>query len=439
MSHLLGQLNETKTPSLMCTITSPPYGAMKNYDHPDQIGFGQPYDEYLVEMRRVFRLLHQSTMAEGSMWVIADTLRSDSPRGGGEVARLEPLPFQLADQAADAGWVLREVVIWQKHKTLPWSSGRRLRNVFEYVLLFAKSADYKFRSDRIRETETLEDWWVKWPERYNPNGKVPTNVWDIPIPVQGSWRAPAVQHACPLPPDLIERLVLLSTDPGDIVFDPFAGTGVVVAEAQRLGRRGLGIELNKKYVAAFSKAVLPEVLKRDAPEDADQRAERAQGLRQDIMRLRAIKYPKVLFQELSKDKTATMPRLLVAQMTPPKADTLTDPSKPISVKTLFVYGDDAAVDLADVTRRLKEIAGRAPATKYGVAGETIACSMSELSLHMKRGSKQYLYDGGRTWTAVRTVKPAEFATLNGVRVRTGQYPYPPIVANVEVQADPGLT
>ena len=66
---------------------------------------------------------------------------------------------------------------------------------------------------------------------YNPHGPVPTNVWDIPIPVQGSWKTPAIAHACPLPPDLIERLVFISTDPGDVVFDPFAGTGVVVAEA----------------------------------------------------------------------------------------------------------------------------------------------------------------------------------------------------------------
>src|SRR5439155_7245663 len=229
------------SPLVTCTITSPPYGDLKNYGHPDQIGWGQSHDEYLVEMRRIFRSIHRHTRDDGSMWVIADTLRPREQNGS--IWRMEPLPFQLTQEARDAGWMLRDIIIWEKNKTLPWSGRGRLRNAFEYVLLFVKSESFKFHVDRVRDRVRLEQWWVKWPERYNPLGKVPTNVWRIPIPVQGAWKNTDVEHMCPLPPDLVERLILLSSDPGDVVFDPFAGAGVVVAEAQRLGRRGLGIEL----------------------------------------------------------------------------------------------------------------------------------------------------------------------------------------------------
>src|SRR5207245_517741 len=82
-------------------------------------------------------------------------------------------------------------------------------------------------------------------------------------------------HMCPLPPDLVERLILLSTDPGDVIFDPFAGAGVVVAEAQRLGRRGLGIELVERDVRAYAKTTLPEIMKRNNDADLARRQEPA--------------------------------------------------------------------------------------------------------------------------------------------------------------------
>src|SRR5688572_13081507 len=72
---LLGPFSSESDPLLTCTITSPPYGNLKDYGHPDQIGYGQPYDEYLVEMRRIFRSVLKHTREDGAMWVVADTLR----------------------------------------------------------------------------------------------------------------------------------------------------------------------------------------------------------------------------------------------------------------------------------------------------------------------------------------------------------------------------
>ena len=159
---------------------------------------------------------------------------------------MEPLPFQIAEELSEIGWTLRDIIVWKKSKTLPWSSRGRLRNAFEYVMLFVKTVEYKYHVDRLREPDQLTQWWVKWPERYNPDGKVPDNVWQFKIPTQGTSGTTTIQHSCPLPPDLVERLIYLSTDPGDVVFDPFGGSGVVLAEAERLGRRPMGLSFPER-------------------------------------------------------------------------------------------------------------------------------------------------------------------------------------------------
>jgi DNA modification methylase len=435
MNRLLDRITKPNEPNLTCTITSPPYGAVKNYGHEDQIGWGQPYDEYLVEMRRIFRTTYRYTRPDGSLWVIADSLRSEDTRSADLPQQMEPLPFQLAEQASDAGWILRETIIWQKKKSLPWSSGRRFRNVFEYVLLFVKSADYKFYTDRLRDPVDLTQWWVKWPERYNPGGKAPINVWDIPIPQQGTWRGTAAKHVCPLPPDLVERLVLLSTDEGDVVFDPFAGTGVVVAEASRLGRRGIGIELNPQYVK-LHKIMKAEIAKRSERDLIQERTKQAQELHSRIVRLRALKYAKVLWQKFSKDEQFIQPNFILVQAAKISPDAMTDTSKPLRVKTTFVYDSSTPTELDSVNIRLKEIATLPPLTKYGVAPEISAINYSDLSMHLKR-EKLFLYEHGHTWDALGPVHRDKLPTLRPpTDGRKGNYLYPPIVGNVEVNEKP---
>lgn len=434
MSRLLDRITKPNEPNLTCTITSPPYGAVKDYHHEDQIGWGQPYDEYLVEMRRIFRSVYRYTRPDGSLWVIADTLRSEDDRSGDLPQQMELLPFQLAEQASDVGWILRETLIWRKPKSMPWSSGRRFRNSFEYVLLFVKSSDYKFHSERLRDPANLSEWWVKWPERYNPSGKVPTNVWDIPILQQGTWRGTAAKHVCPLPPDLVERLVLLSTDENDIVFDPFAGTGVVVAEALRLGRQGIGIELNTRYVKLFD-VVTTEIAQR--PDRIQERMQQAQELHGRIVRLRALKYPKLLWQKFSKDEQFIQPNFILVQVGKISPDVMSEPSKPLRVKTTFVYDSSNPAELESVNIRLKELAALAPLTKFGITPEISAISYGDLSLHLKR-EKLYLYEHGHTWDAVGPVRRDKLSALRPPSDgRKGDYLYPPIVGSVEVHETPG--
>ena len=117
-------------------ITSPPYANLKNYNCNGQIGFGQNYTkEYLPALADVFGQCLRVTKKTGSLWIVSDTFKK---RGV-----IQLLPFHIADLCTGAGWKLRDIIIWDKTKSLPWSNKGRLRNTFEYILFFTKTHQYK--------------------------------------------------------------------------------------------------------------------------------------------------------------------------------------------------------------------------------------------------------------------------------------------------------
>lgn len=429
LDGLLGRFSTPDQPLVTCTITSPPYGAMKDYGHRDQIGWGQPHDEYLAEMKRVFSSVWRHTRNEGAMWIVADTFRPDERDGS--LRHLEPLPFQLAGTAEEIGWTLREIILWRKNKTLPWSGRGRLRNGFEYVLFFVKSDAFKFHIDRVRDPISLEEWWVKWPERYNPLGKVPENVWDIPIPVQGSWTQSSLTHACPLPPALVERMIELSTDRDDVVLDPFAGSGMVVAEAERLGRRGIGTELVSKYVKAFATTVKPELLARRNG-DVHGLADATEWLRETVLKLRAVKYPKVLMQEVARARPdLPRPGLGIVVYQPSRGQALLEPHHLIHARLIFLCDDD--IDRREELRQaLKEASMRKPASKFGIAGDIRVVGSDDLLTDVPR-HRLFLYMNGRTYMTSGRVTRNELLTLAADR-RDDRIA--PIVADIEVREKP---
>ncbi|HEX9341133.1 MAG TPA: site-specific DNA-methyltransferase [Thermoplasmata archaeon] len=289
------RLSEAVEPdSVTLTLTSPPYWGQKDWGFPQQIGRESSYEEYLSALQRVFADVLKVTKQSGSLWIVADSVK----RSG----ELLPLPFDLANRLKGLGWKLQDVVIWDKTKTLPWSAKGMFRDAFEYVLFFSKGATFKYFVNRIREPVDLKRWWVKYPERYNPQGKDPGNVWRVPIPTQGSWSNGFLRHYCPFPPALAERIIELTTDPGDIVLDCFAGTGIVVAQADCMDRKAIGLELNEEFVANFPKKVLPEVqrlwqkrLEAKQSQDGWKRT-----LSRRIQALRKLKYAYLLARETAK-------------------------------------------------------------------------------------------------------------------------------------------
>lgn len=422
LSLLLSRYSSPSRPLLTTTITSPPYFDLKDYGHADQVGYGQREDEYLVDIRRVFGSIFEHTRPEGSLWVIADTLRPMVSEK--DVRRMQLLPFQLANEAETAGWFLRDVIVWLKDKTLPWSSRGRTRNEFEYILFFVKSPKFKYHIDRLREPTDLAQWWVRYPERYNPKGKAPGNVWAVPIPVQGSWANTAIQHACPLPADLVERMLLLSTDEGDVVLDPFAGSGVVVAEAERLARRGFGVELVDRYVDAFISTVRPEILERRGADVLQQLQNRGEELRRTILDLRAVKYAKVVMLR-SRDTDPTLPR-------PFAVYALRRPSTDTELEVVLVLHDEDRGRSDDYLTALNRAVKRKPASKFGLTPSMRVVGMADIpSLH--RGRRLWAYVGGQTHRAEGLCRS------NNVRAwaaRPTRHQVPLVVSNVYVNESP---
>jgi DNA modification methylase len=315
--------------SVRCTITSPPYWELKRYADGDEreIGRGQSKEQYLSAVGDVLAQVHELSSEDGVLWLVADTLRDRSARSAG-LAQIMPLPFELAQVAQRVGWRFQDIVIWHKDKTLPYSGQGKLRNLIEYILFFTRSEEFPHRPYRCAKRHMPgSEWLAGWPERYHPLGKRPSNVWRFKLDTQGMWSHAEGRHACPFPQALVAQCIMLTTDKGDIVLDPFAGIGTVVAQAIAMGRRGVGLELNPRNVATFHEHVLPEFqarweakAERRRLEREDQRAEA-----QLIMRLRLLKAGKELLravQRLANERPADHPAASVHTVVVLQSDAL---------------------------------------------------------------------------------------------------------------------
>ena len=283
LSNLWGDL-----PSPRAIITSPPYLDTHDYGNASRIGArGQSLDEYLAQMLKLFRTCYRIASADATLWLVAGAIRRNK--------RLIPLPDRLASCAEGAGWKLRESITWDKQKALPWTHHGELRDITEQVLLFSKAEDFRFDPSELRSPLPNSVWWRRYPERYSPDGAMPTNLWSIPIPTQGSWSGTRT-HFCPFPEELTYRMLSLTTAEGDTVLDPLAGIGSVPAMAEAMGRVGYGIELTARYTELYERTrdSAKEFLVR-LGEDSRHR----KNFRHTIIELRLLKFAKLLAQQVN--------------------------------------------------------------------------------------------------------------------------------------------
>lgn len=336
------------------TITSPPYFDMKDYGSKKQIGYGQTYEEYLHELKNVFSQIYERTKANGTLWVIIDTLNKK-----GQVI---PLPFDFSAKIQECGWKFKEIIIWEKDKTVPWTHKGQMRNSFEYILLFSKTDDFNFFIDKIRDYESLKQWWVKYPERYNPKGKTPEAIWHFPIPTQGSWGDGYIRHFCPLPEDLIARIITLATEENDVVFDPFSGSGAVLAKAYCMNRRYIGTELNKEYINMF-KEYINKTYKQKKTEynNAKVFLNDQSMFEKLILNLRALKYGRILFQKVRErfKKAAQNVRIEIDPALPQKKNSLIT----VNFTFLLTLQHQSITEIFDY---LNTFVSKPPLSKFGV-------------------------------------------------------------------------
>lgn len=245
-------VEKEKIPAPQLVISSPPYFDLLDYNNnKDQIGYGQKsYSEYLDTVCKVFQDCYDISAPNATFWLIVDTFKKNK--------EVKLFPFDIVNKLkanTNPTWSLRDIIIWDKGKNLPWNHKGNFKNQHEYILFFTKSDNFKFNVDRVREILDLKKWWKTYPERYNPDGKAPSNVWNFTTPIRG-WGDSKQNHLCPFPFPLVEKIISLCTDEGDWILDPFAGSGSVLAMANEMQRNSLGLDINTAYKKRFEDEVL---------------------------------------------------------------------------------------------------------------------------------------------------------------------------------------
>jgi len=391
------KLNEIiKSEIIDVTITSPPYFNLKDYGYKEQIGYGQLYDEYLNDLSTVFKNVFDCTKETGTLWVIIDSFRQD-----GEVV---PLPFDFSNRIKDIGWKLKDVIVWAKDRTVPWTHKGQMRSLFEYILVFAKSDNYNFYIDEVREFEVLKKWWVKYPERYNPRGKTPSGLWEFDIPTQGSWGNGYIKHFCPLPEELIAQILKLTTKENDIVLDPFAGSGAVLAKADNMYRRYIGFELNKAYIKMFKKYnAKTSQGKKEAYIQQQQNLIPQNEFENLNLNLRALKYCKNFYLKLPEKFQKGITKIFVSRTS--------KVSNKKNIKSIVDYKIyiSPKVEKEKLLTLIEEITSKPPLSKFGI--EAVFELQESLDTFVKNflGSTIYTYSSKVTHKYKRQIKDFELA------------------------------
>ena len=364
-------------------VTSPPYLDMHDYGNASQIGArGQSVGGYLAQMSKLFLDCYRIAAEDATFWLVVGAVR----RNG----RLIPLPDKLASRAEKAGWTLREAITWDKQKALPWTHHGELRDITEQVLLFSKTDDYRFDATELRSPIPNSIWWRRYPERYSPNGAMPTNLWSIPIPTQGSWSGIRT-HFCPFPEELTFRMLSLTTVKGDIVLDPLAGIGSVPAMAEAMGRVGYGLELTaafgSKYahVARSAKGFLGRLVEDDG---------RRSAYYQTIIQLRILKFAKLLAREIrSAGLSISWVRAKQRSNAPMQENHV------VTAAFELVLEDESMLETALITAH--SAICRPPLSKFGIEAKLAAVS------DVVSPTDGYWFASGRFWNTPSTERPID--------------------------------
>lgn len=140
MTILTGDCRETlatvKTGSVHCCVTSPPYWNLRDYQVDGQIGLEKTPQEFIAELVSVFSEVHRVLRDDGTLWInMGETFENKNIVG---------IPWRLAFALQDAGWYLRQDLIWHKPSPMPSSVKDRCTTAHEYLFLLTKRLNYYY-------------------------------------------------------------------------------------------------------------------------------------------------------------------------------------------------------------------------------------------------------------------------------------------------------
>lgn len=239
--------------SVRTVVTSPPYWSLRDYEADGQIGRDDALGDYVKSIVVTFDKVRRVLSDDGTVWLnVGDSYtsgnrryRAPDPKNRARAMRVRPptpeglkpkdligVPWRLALALQDAGWWLRSEVIWHKPNAHPESMTDRPTKAHETVFLLSKSQDYHYDTNAVR----------------GPNGRRLRTVWDINTEPRRRSDSGVDDHPAVMPMTLARRCIAITSEPGDAVLDPYAGSGTTLLAARDLNRRWAGIELNPTFV-----------------------------------------------------------------------------------------------------------------------------------------------------------------------------------------------
>jgi DNA modification methylase len=226
-----------KNNSIKLVVTSPPYWDLKNYGSESQIGKGDSYEDYLQNIKNVFNGILKFLRDDGTIWININTRKIKN--------EFYNIPLHISEVLKNIGLDLFQEIIWHKSSGIPVNS-KNLTDRFEYILGFKKNnnkginvfdslvCDYKINKDIMSQHNLLN-----------------LNIWNINRP-SGSL-SKGVPHPAMYPIELPRRIIKRFSSEGDLIFDPFLGSGTTTVASILENRNSYGCELNKDYFTIINR------------------------------------------------------------------------------------------------------------------------------------------------------------------------------------------
>lgn len=223
--------------SVDLVVTSPPYDDLRKYN-----GVGDTWnkDKFKSAALALWDVLKPGGVV---VWVVNDKVENGGKTG---------TAFEQALYFRDIGFKINDTMIWKKKNPLPQVRQPRYNQVFEYMFVFSKGKPKTFNPIMVPCKCSGQDYDSTCKNMGGENGrtkkhfkindeKVDSNIWEIAV-AQNKTIHPAV-----FPYEIPYRHIKSWTNEGDVVLDPFMGSGTTGLAALDLGRKFIGIELNEEY------------------------------------------------------------------------------------------------------------------------------------------------------------------------------------------------
>ena len=222
--------------SVDLVFADPPFNIGLKYDNYND---NLSYQDYYEWSERWIKETHRILKNSGSIYIAI---------GDEFVAELNII-------LKKTGFYFRNWIIW--YYTFGQSQRKKFNRAHTPILYFTKDKEnFKFNADEIRVPSARQ---LKYKDRRaNPKGKVPDDVWEISR-LCGTFKERIGDHPCQMPENLLERIIKASSNEGDLVLDPFGGTGTTAAVSKKLNRNYVTMDTSKIYYEVITKRLKGEI------------------------------------------------------------------------------------------------------------------------------------------------------------------------------------